>query len=897
MDCATATDLMRPQNLFPPASAPTSSRFADPSAPHDVSTDNHMDSTLPANRASTSTTEHVQLPSLRELVSPMFLKSRRHSDQLPAPPARLAGLSGFHHASPAERPTNHVPLHITREDHRAYAPALPSASPAPLSHPLFSAPATITHAPALPPGLSHSTFREPIYAPNRRTSESSGATAPSDYPSPVEDPGEAPPPRVKRRIGETSRGSGRAARCVGQQEIPGEGLCFVYEDGSYCRTVIDGEAVNPSWGVTKAGKPRKRLAQACLTCREKKIKCEPGVPKCAQCTRARRACRGGVSAQVPSTETGKVNLLESLLPGKQSSGHTNALFSSPHHHMRYATNSASNGVSSAEPSIHSEDLVLGESSEPPRKRRYRSLSTDARESLPSPAEMVSETSDAHSPTLTPGMDTDPYEADPIFTEKLLDLFFSFVNSSTYAVFPRDPFMRWVKNRKPKSQDDRMLLYSVMALGNVFSSDPDWRFIEKQLLDIVHDALQRRVGKFTLQMCQSRMFVGLVHFARGRHMDSWDWCGTFLRALSALRLNLEESITQHDEEPEYDFDQPVIEECRRRTFWSGFLVDRYNGFSGGTLFFVDSADTILRLPSQKDSFDAGVSLDTPLFEAGQVDNHSPSWRNVSPMGYHVLISAIWGDVWITTTRMSRKTLNTSLEDYIDFYDKTKSRLDEWHARLPNELLYNEPNIDNAIRNGSVGTLVGMHALYNATLMHLNRYLRHASLPSHIVSRNIQRANAAARHLLVSIMGPLTKHVRDARLGANNQFAFSTPFPGYAVMLATDIISAGGPACELPNTIKAIDKGLSIVEEIAQFWNSAKAQQKGVQTRVRLLVDTATGEGGRLKKLNNCECWRIEKPLDNMFAVKDDAIYGANDEAFFAAIKAAESRRQDIGMVLS
>lgn len=289
----------------------------------------------------------------------------------------------------------------------------------------------------------------------------------------------------------------------------------------------------------------------------------------------------GVSAQVPSTETGKVNLLESLLPGKQSSGHTNALFSSPHHHMRYATNSASNGVSSAEPSIHSEDLVLGESSEPPRKRRYRSLSTDARESLPSPAEMVSETSDAHSPTLTPGMDTDPYEADPIFTEKLLDLFFSFVNSSTYAVFPRDPFMRWVKNRKPKSQDDRMLLYSVMALGNVFSSDPDWRFIEKQLLDIVHDALQRRVGKFTLQMCQSRMFVGLVHFARGRHMDSWDWCGTFLRALSALRLNLEESITQHDEEPEYDFDQPVIEECRRRTFWSGFLVDVSESF--GNLF--------------------------------------------------------------------------------------------------------------------------------------------------------------------------------------------------------------------------------------------------------------------------------------------------------------------------
>ena len=63
-------------------------------------------------------------------------------------------------------------------------------------------------------------------------------------------------------------------------------------NGTYCRAIIDGEAVNPSWGITKAGKPRKRLAQACLTCREKKIKCEPGYPKCHQCSKSQRVCRG-----------------------------------------------------------------------------------------------------------------------------------------------------------------------------------------------------------------------------------------------------------------------------------------------------------------------------------------------------------------------------------------------------------------------------------------------------------------------------------------------------------------------------------------------------------------------------------------------------------------------------
>lgn len=80
-------------------------------------------------------------------------------------------------------------------------------------------------------------------------------------------------------------------RLVGEQVLPGEGPCWIYEDGSICKKVIDGEEVNAQWGVTKAGKPRKRLAIACTTCREKKIKCDPAEPKCVQCEKFGRVCR------------------------------------------------------------------------------------------------------------------------------------------------------------------------------------------------------------------------------------------------------------------------------------------------------------------------------------------------------------------------------------------------------------------------------------------------------------------------------------------------------------------------------------------------------------------------------------------------------------------------------
>lgn len=80
-------------------------------------------------------------------------------------------------------------------------------------------------------------------------------------------------------------------RVIREEMIPGEGPCWIYEDGSVVPKAINGEAVIPEWGVTKAGKPRKRLAIACSTCREKKIKCDPREPKCVQCEKSGRECR------------------------------------------------------------------------------------------------------------------------------------------------------------------------------------------------------------------------------------------------------------------------------------------------------------------------------------------------------------------------------------------------------------------------------------------------------------------------------------------------------------------------------------------------------------------------------------------------------------------------------
>lgn len=80
-------------------------------------------------------------------------------------------------------------------------------------------------------------------------------------------------------------------RFVMAAEAPGEGVCYFYDDGSHCQTTIEGKEVNAWLGVTKAGKPRRRLAIACKGCRERKIKCDPGVPRCKQCDKFGRVCK------------------------------------------------------------------------------------------------------------------------------------------------------------------------------------------------------------------------------------------------------------------------------------------------------------------------------------------------------------------------------------------------------------------------------------------------------------------------------------------------------------------------------------------------------------------------------------------------------------------------------
>jgi hypothetical protein len=174
-------------------------------------------------------------------------------------------------APPAALPTDGRPRAPSLSDQNAYnalARGAPPPPPPQPPQPSISLPPPAPLPVGLPPDQS---LAEPAYGRPAAQPESLYGRAPVG-------------PRIWT-------GTHFLPRFIGEQYVPAEGPCYFYDDGTHCKTIIDGEAVNPYWGVTKAGKPRKRLAVACLTCREKKIKCDPDYPQCLQCEKAGRECR------------------------------------------------------------------------------------------------------------------------------------------------------------------------------------------------------------------------------------------------------------------------------------------------------------------------------------------------------------------------------------------------------------------------------------------------------------------------------------------------------------------------------------------------------------------------------------------------------------------------------
>lgn len=276
------------------------------------------------------------------------------------------------------------------------------------------------------------------------------------------------------------------------------------------------------------------------------------------------------------------------------------------------------------------------------------------------------------------------------------------------------------------------------------------------------------------------------------------------------------------------------------------------------------------------------VETPYFDNELTDQrlcHSEnSSKLLGPMAYYAQIASIWGDVLANIYRSPHQSVERYSADHEAFHITTHQRLHSWRSNLPEYLRYNASNTNASIENGYMGTFISLHTVYHATIMKLNRNIRHAHLSSASVKRSLHEARHHALQLL-EILQALSKAERpkattfvttpsDQQQQQQLRIPFSTPFAGYAVLTAIDILSAGGSLepTAFTSILSIMNGGLSVIEELSQFWSSARAQCKAIWRRVEQLAEEATRDEAGGKKV-----WIARRPLDKTFGSEQDVFY--------------------------
>lgn len=103
------------------------------------------------------------------------------------------------------------------------------------------------------------------------------------------------------------------------------------------------------------------------------------------------------------------------------------------------------------------------------------------------------------------------------------------------------------------------------------------------------------------------------------------------------------------------------------------------------------------------------------------------------------------------------------------------------------------------------------------------------------------------------------------------AYSTPFVGYAILSAVDVLSAGGLLRSYANVIVLIENGLAIFGRFGRVWASARVQSKAIRGRLDRLVEAISSKAAASKR-----AWKCITPLDTNFGSEHDIFYDIQDK---------------------
>ncbi|OAA66141.1 C6 transcription factor [Cordyceps fumosorosea ARSEF 2679] len=657
-------------------------------------------------------------------------------------------------------------------------------------------------------------------------------------------------------------------RFVRQAEVPGEGMCYFYDDGTHCKTVIDGERVNALWGVTKAGKPRKRLAIACVICREKKIKCDPDYPRCVQCDKFGRVCTFKTAPRGGHTTSPSAQPAELV--------HGNNAASSP----RAASRSSRSPV--AQPAAQSfEDggnkrQKLGAGSySPSRSREF--ARPDVMDHSKSPQVSHRHPSDASripDDVLARAWHTDVYASDPHSVKAITDVvtqFFLHADSAMLLKFlPETAWKAHVADQtRRKRLEDLMLLYSVLTLGMALSGGP--KNIAFEYCQVAHYA-QKNLRFDCLQLVQSRIILAAYYISVDRIYEANELLSSASAVAGRLQLTveLEKSVAANVMVYPFGMTRTGYKESRRRTLWSLFLLERFNGvFPHRSAAMINPEDLYIRLPTDDQSFEAQVERDEPLFDPY---HPAPSSR-LNVLAGLVEMAHLWSDCQATLGLMACRPA----ADEAARMQTLANKIGSWFTSLPENLSFSTSNLQDSAYAGSAGSFLSMHLLHHHAMIKASRHH-----PSAASLHGPQAHGSAARSCFAHARGIVDLLQTVERLRRTRPSSAPALLPrvaAAAVVEAVDVLNASGAVRNLPGQIDGVREALACFERLSWTWEDLARSEAAVRRRLDELLHileqgprpTGPSQGYRILETVSDTYWQIHEPINTQLPKEMDVVY--------------------------
>lgn len=467
--------------------------------------------------------------------------------------------------------------------------------------------------------------------------------------------------------------------------------------------------------------------------------------------------------------------------------------------------------------------------------------------------------------------TDPVELDRGLTLHYISKYFSHVDAATYYTLPRKAFTSWVKESNSKSPADKMLLYAMMAMGTVFARRPDSDSHRSLFTGFAEEAIARNADRFSLQLLQTRLILALLAFSQGQYNKAWDLCGSAVRTGFGLRYNTEEGVraVRPHEGLEFQFDYKTLVECRRRTFWSAYIMDCFNGCCSATVHSVYRSQCHLRLPCTQAAYESGHIRETPF--AIEMSLGADGISHVGLLGFLVEIATIFHEVVDHIGQSNKRHWEHHNDELGRFHHDTMNKLNSWDIQLNTHL--------HGARDGEAesGSVSGLHILYHYTAMLVNRYVRHGEIDQQAIDFRVAKAYSHAKSMLELVQRLSNDEEKDAPLF---RFATTSPFTGFAITAALDVITAAGTLADLMDhkseTMSLISSGLEALESLVDYWHSAARQRDMIKRRLGVLL-SATKRASELGR-----AFYFGERMQSPFPLEQDIVYGIGRARYFQAL---------------